>query len=227
MNRTLIAAGAAFAIGALAACGSGGGDEIGALSTDAAATSTTPSTAPVVATQIPTSQLPPGPPAGGSNTYTCLNVQVGPVLLDTVFVPDGATCALLGTRLTGTVQVGQGAFLDAVDVQVTGNVQSQGAGHVSVTGRSTVGGSIQLEQGLSATLVGVQVTGDIQFIGNRGALLAERNSAGANIQVRQNTGGVTLNSNLAIGNLECQANFPEPVGGGNVAALKTDQCEAL
>ena len=177
--------------------------------------------------QIPTSQLPLDPAPGGSGTYTCRNVKLGQVIVDTVFVPAGASCALEGTRLIGTAQIGQGAFLDAVSVDIDGNVQGQGAGHVSVTGPSTVGGSIQLEQGQSATLRGVTVTGDIQLTANRGALVVEQNLVNSNIQIKQNRGGVTLNANRANGNIECQDNLPVPTGGGNVAPLKTDQCRNL
>ncbi|HWS74190.1 MAG TPA: hypothetical protein VN324_03510, partial [Quisquiliibacterium sp.] len=123
-----------------------------------------------------------------SNTYTCANVRLGAVLADTVFVPDGATCALAGTRLTGSVLVGRGAFLDATDVRVTGDVQSQGAQDVSIAGASTVGGSIQLEEVAAATLRGIGVTGNLQLFQNRGPIVVEGNAVGGSVQANQNTG---------------------------------------
>lgn len=212
-----------------AACGGGGGGGGGTdlqgpgVTAPGAGTGTGGGTAG----PIPIDQLPPGPPAGGSNTYTCANVRVGAVTLDTVFVPDGATCALQGTRLTGSVQVGARAWLDAGSVAVTGNVQSQGAQGVTITEASSVGGAIQLERVGGATLSGVRVTGDIQLVDNRGPLVVERNAVGGNIQANQNTGGLRIESNAIIGNLECQANLPAPAGGGNTAALKTGQCSVL
>jgi hypothetical protein len=48
-----------------------------------------------------------------------------------------------------------------------------------------------------------------------------------NIQLEDNTGGITLNSNVTNGNLQCKQNQPAPVGSGNRAALKEDQCQSL
>jgi hypothetical protein len=177
-------------------------------------------------TPPPASQLPVDPmPTGG--TYQCRNVTLLNVRIDNLEVPAGFQCALRGTQLIGTAKVNQGSFLDARDVRMNGNIQSQGAAHIVLSGASWIGGSVQIEQGQSATLQGARIDGDIQLTSNRGALLAENNQVGQNIQVKQNLGGVTLNNNRAIGNLECQANQPAPTGGGNVAALKTDQCRAL
>jgi hypothetical protein len=209
---------------ATAACGGGGSDGTALQGPGA---TTPPPAGTGTAGPIPVDQLPPGPPASGSNTYTCANVRVGAVTLDTVFVPDGATCALQGTRLTGSVQVGARAWLDASGVQVTGNVQSQGAQGVTITGASSIGGAIQLERVAGATLSGARVTGDIQLVDNPGPLVVERNAVGGNLQANQNTGGLRIESNAINGNLECQANLPAPAGGGNTAALKTEQCRVL
>src|SRR5690606_14609626 len=151
------------------------------------------------------------PPFNVDN-YVCRDVQVGAVTLDNVQVPAGASCALIGSRVEGTVTIDRGAFLEATDVSVDGNIQSQGAGNVMVDGQSIVGGSIQLEQGQSATLLDVQVNSDIQLFTNAGFLRVERNTVGGNIQVNQNTGGASIVSNIATGNLECQANQPPPTG---------------
>lgn len=177
--------------------------------------------------RTPTELLLPGPPAVGSNTYTCANVRVGAVQLDTVYVPPGATCALVGTRTLGTVQVDRGAYLDAIDVQVGGSLQSQQAQDISVTGSSRVAGSIQLERTAGGMLRGVAVTGDIQLVDNLGPLIVEANAVGGNLQANRNTGGLRIESNRMTGNLECQANQPPPAGGGNTAALKTGQCSVL
>ena len=53
----------------------------------------------------------------------------------------------------------------------------------------------------------VEVDGDIQVFSNRGAIRVSRNRVD--------------------GNLQCKSNSPAPVGGGNQAASKEDQCAAL
>lgn len=219
----------AFAM--LTACGGGGGDDPNGGLVQGGGSADTGSGANNDAgggstTQIPTGQLPLDPAPSGSGTYTCRDVKLGAVIVDTVYVPAGASCALEGTRLIGTAEVDRGAFLEAVAVDINGNVKGQGAGHVSVTGRSIVGGSIQLEQGQSATVRGVTVIGNIQLTDNRGALVVEQNLVEGNIQIRQNRGGVTVNANRST-SLECEANQPAPIGGGNVASDKSDQCRNL
>jgi hypothetical protein len=152
---------------------------------------------------------------------------VGAVALDNIFVPDGSTCTLSGTRAKGNIVVGTGATLDATSIKINGNIQAEGAASVRVVGTSSVGGSIQIVQGGSATLERVLVTGAIQMESNNGPLRAVGNRVGADLQAFQNTGGVTLRNNRINGNLQCKENTPAPRGGGNTAASKEDQCARL
>lgn len=228
IEHGLIALGCAL----LVACGGGDDDAPQAPATPPGSGSNTGGTGGTGAggsggtTPAPSSQLPVDPaPTGG--TYQCRNVTLLNVRLDNLEVPAGFQCALHGTQLIGTAKVNQGAQLDAHDIRMNGNLQSQGAARVSLGGASWIGGSVQIEQGQSATLRGARIDGDIQLSSNRGPLVAEHNQVGQNIQVKQNLGGVVLNGNRVNGNLECQANQPAPTGGGNTAALKTDQCRAL
>ncbi len=206
----------------LLACGGGGDAGAAGGSAPAGFPTASQTGAPVQA-----SQLPPGPPPGDSNTYRCRDVRVGAIELDTVDVPDGARCALVGTRLKGSIRVGTNAVLEAVDVQVNGNLQAEGPRDVFVSGSSRFGGSVQIKQGDSATVVGATINGDLQYEQMERALVAAGNRVGGNIQVKQNRGGVRLQDNTADGNLQCQANEPAPVGGGNRAASKEDQCAQL
>ena len=207
----------ALAVFALVGCGGGTGDVPAATGAVSAFAAVLP----------PPPALPPASAPSSSGTFTCRNVSVGAASLDTVVVPEGAACVLTGTRLIGSIKLERGALLDARGVRVNGNLQGQGASSVLLGGTSTIGGSVQLEQGGAATIVGAQVTGDIQLFANRGALLAQDNRVGGNIQVMDNTGGVTLNTNVANGNLQCKQNQPAPVGGGNRAASLEDQCATL
>lgn len=152
---------------------------------------------------------------------------IGPVSLDNIFVPDGATCVLDRTRANGNLVIGTGATLQATSVRINGSVQAEGARHVQIGGSSTVGGSVQIVQGHSATLNKVRVSGDILLDDNNGPLKAVANVVGGNVQVFHNEGGVLLRNNRIDGNLQCKANTPAPRGSGNVAASKEDQCARL
>lgn len=153
--------------------------------------------------------------------------SIGAVRLDNIFVPDGATCQLEGTRASGNVVVGTGATLIARSIKINGNVQAEGAQRVAISGASSVGGSVQLMQGGSATVQKALIKGSLQMESNQGLLKAVGNVIGADLQVFQNTGGVQLRNNRIDGNLQCKANLPAPVGSGNQAASKEDQCAGL
>jgi hypothetical protein len=153
--------------------------------------------------------------------------RIGAVYLDNIFVPDGASCVLDGTRAKGSVVVGTGATLSARSVAITGNLQAEGAESVRVYGRSTFGGSVQLVQGGSASIETTRINGDILFDENTGLMNANDNTLGGNLQAFKNMGGVTLNRNTMKGNLQCKENIPAPKGSGNRAASKEDQCARL
>jgi hypothetical protein len=149
------------------------------------------------------------------------------VYLDNIFVPDGASCVLDGTRAKGNIVVGNGATLSARSVSINGNLQGEGAESVRVFGRSTFGGSVQLVQGGTASIEYARINGDILFDENTGLMNANNNTLGGNLQAFKNMGGVTLSRNVMKGNLQCKENIPAPTGVGNKAASKEDQCARL
>ena len=153
--------------------------------------------------------------------------RIGAVYLDNIFVPDGASCTLDGTRAKGNIVVGTGAALSARSVSVNGNLQAEGAHSVRVHGRSTFGGSVQIVQGGTASIETARINGDLLFDENRGPVGADRNVLGGNLQAFKNLGGTTLRRNQMKGNLQCKENIPAPTGGGNRAASKEDQCARL
>jgi len=153
--------------------------------------------------------------------------RIGAVYLDNIFVPDGASCVLDGTRAKGNIVVGTGAELSARSVSINGNLQGEGAESVRVYGRSSFGGSVQLVQGGTASIEYARINGDILFDENTGPMNANNNTVGGNLQAFKNMGGVTLNRNTMKGNLQCKENIPAPTGTGNKAASKEDQCKRL
>lgn len=154
---------------------------------------------------------------------------IGPVTVDNLLVPRGATCTLNGTRAKGTVKVGAGATLHASNVRVVGNLQSQGFKTIRVAG-SVFGGSVQLENGRSGGLGSVattRVNGDMQYFSNGSRMVARSNTILANLQAVGNRGGLAISNNRISQNLQCKENQPPPTGGGNTAGDKEDQCAAL
>jgi hypothetical protein len=152
---------------------------------------------------------------------------IGAIALDNVYVPDGASCLLKSTRLTGSIVVGSRANLTARSVSVNGNVQAEGAQNVIVEGRSMIGGSVQAVQGYSVTIKNATVAGNVLVDENTGPVLASRNRVGADMQFFKNTGGAHIVENVLKGNLQCKENSPPPTGFGNRAASKEDQCANL
>ena len=154
--------------------------------------------------------------------------SIGARTLDNVKVPQGATCTLRGTKVKGTIKVSKNARLEAIDVNVVGNVQGEGARNVIVRKTSRVGGSVQVVQGRRAKVANSKVNGDILYDDQRGRVSALRNSVGGNVQAFQNTGGTRIAGNVIDGNLQCKENHPAPTGGNNrVQGSKEDQCKNL
>lgn len=168
-------------------------------------------------------------PAALADERVCRGT-IGATTVDNLKVPSGATCELNGTRVQGTVQVESGARLYAEGIRVIGNVQSQGFKVVSLTSGSSVGGSVQLENGKSGGLGKVgstRINGDLQLFSNSARMVAQGSTILANLQAVSNTGGLLIRNNNISENLQCKQNNPPPVGGGNTAGDKEDQCARL
>jgi len=153
---------------------------------------------------------------------------IGARTLDNVKVPRGASCTLKGTKVKGTIKINKNARLEAIDVNVVGNVQGEGARNVIVRKTSRVGGSVQVVQGKRAKVANSRVNGDILYDDQRGRVVALKNKVGGNVQAFQNTGGTRVAGNVIDGNLQCKENKPAPTGGNNrVEGSKEDQCKNL
>jgi hypothetical protein len=155
---------------------------------------------------------------------------IGAKTVDNLLVPQGAECTLNGTKVQGTIKVENNAKLVANGVRVIGNVQSEGFKSIALKEGSRVGGSVQLENGQeggTGKVVSTRINGDLQFEANEAKMVARNSTILANLQVFQNTGGVVLENNTIAENLQCKENNPPPVGGGNTAGDKEDQCARL
>lgn len=148
--------------------------------------------------------------------------------LDNVKVPQGAQCILKGTKVKGTIKVHRNATLEAINVNVIGNVQAEDARNVIIRKTSRIGGSVQIVQGQKAKVVNSRVTFDILYDDQSGEVIVRGTNVGGNVQAFQNRGGVHIQGNVIDGNLQCKENHPAPTGGNNrVDGSKEDQCSSL
>lgn len=151
---------------------------------------------------------------------------------DNVVVPQNAVCDLKNAFLNGSLRVERGAgVLISGRTYINANVLSEeGGAYVRILGPGVfVGGNVQIRNNFqaSAILRGALVQGSIQYIENSGPLFASGVFVGSDFQVFSNTGGVSLTNNTIRQNLQCKENTPAPVGSGNKAGDKQDQCAAL
>lgn len=143
--------------------------------------------------------------------------SIGAVSVDgNVIVPQGATCALRGTRVDGNVLVKRGAKVIARGVKVNGNVQGENHLNVVVTPRK-----------VGDRMVRSRIGGDIQLFAGRHAHVRQT-GIGGNLQAFSNRGDIRIFANVIEGNLQCKSNVPAPYGGKNrVHGNKEDQCRRL
>jgi hypothetical protein len=132
-----------------------------------------------------------------------------------------------GTSVGGSIQVKRRAAADVQNTTITGSLQIEEAGASLVANNVRVGGNLQVIKAGAATIGATIVTGDLQLEENRGALTSTGADVRGNFQIFKNLGGVTLRNNRVQQVLECKENTPAPVGSGNVAGEKKEQCVAL
>jgi hypothetical protein len=181
---------------------------------------------------------------GGANVHG--NVQV----------TSGSTASASSSTIGGDYQcdgcLSQNLFLSVLG----GNFQVAGADDHAFIVASIVAGDVEIVESVSAasffsideTLIG----GNVKFEKNAGSTVIHENMIGGelqifendvvgefqngqftenqvagNMQLFKNQGPSEVSGNIVAKNLQCKENVPPPVGGGNVAEQKEDQCAAL
>lgn len=166
-------------------------------------------------------------PDGLAEEKTCRGTIKGKTL-DNVKVPQRARCTLRGTKVKGTISVNNGARLEAINVNVIGNVHAENARNVIIRKTSNVDGSVQTVQGKKARVRNSKVGSDILYDEQSGEVTVRGTTVGGNVQAFQNKGGVIIRGNVIQGNLQCKGNHPTPKGGDNkVGGSKEDQCSSV
>jgi hypothetical protein len=168
-------------------------------------------------------------PAASAGDTTCSGaLAIG--TYDNIKVTGGVCVIGPGTIVQGNIDVenGSGLFVNSGAI-VRGSISKKGLGSLEIFG-AAIGGNVKSEDGSSFRLHNNTVRGNLEFIGNNGfpqEIFA--NFVGGNLKYEKNSGGapVNISNNRIGGNLECKDNALPPVGGGNTASSKKDQCAGL
>jgi hypothetical protein len=92
------------------------------------------------------SVLAAAPGASADLVTHCVGTGGAVTVPNDLYVPEGRSCALTGTTVTGSVRVAAGANLVVSDGHIHGEVQVAGDGYLDATG-TTIGGAVVLAPG--------------------------------------------------------------------------------
>lgn len=155
-------------------------------------------------------------------------LAVGARVMGNVQAEDAEAVTLrAATDVVGDVQVKRRATVVLEGAQIGGDLQIEEAGASLVATDSEIGGDLQLTKAEGATITRMRVFGDLQLVENRAALVVAESAVRGNLQIEKNAGGVQVDDNQIAQALQCKENTPAPLGGGNIAGEKEEQCRAL
>jgi hypothetical protein len=168
----------------------------------------------------------------------------------------GSTAGAVRSRIDGDYQCDGCVSQDLALSSLGGNFQVTGADdHAFIVGSSVAGDVEIVDSGSVEGFLAVEesIFGEnVKFEKNAGEMLIHENEiggelqifennlvprfqigqftenqVGGNMQIFKNQGPSEVSGNIVGENLQCKENVPPPIGGGNVAEQKEDQCAAL
>jgi hypothetical protein len=163
---------------------------------------------------------------------------------------------VIDSKVGGSVQIvgaDDGDFIQASVVHGNVEIVASSAGNFAfVIQESIIGGDLLFEKNVGPTAIGSgggaagnMIGGDLQIFDNNveGAFcppdtppgecpifengLFNDNVVGGNMQLFKNQGPTEVIGNRIAGDLQCKENEPPPVGAGNTAKQREEQCAAL
>lgn len=153
---------------------------------------------------------------------------LGDIQVDNLVVPEGASCTLSNTIVSGNISVREDGALHAHNVQVDGNIQANGAAQLTLDQGSFVEGNISIRGSGAAEIQSAVIDGNLSLDDNRLFLNISGNTINGNMQANENSGGLSISANTIAGNLQCRRNDPPPTGSENrVEGNLQDQCAQL
>jgi hypothetical protein len=114
-----------------------------------------------------------GSPSGATTAARC-NGTLGATTVTLVFVPNGASCTLNGTRVQGNVIVATNASLAASNARIDGNIQGDDALRMAATDGTVILGDVQAKRRASVVMTNTVIGGNLQ-IEEAGASLVTEN----------------------------------------------------
>jgi Tannase and feruloyl esterase len=171
-------------------------------------------------------------------TGTLGNAATVTTLHGNVTVPRNASCTLAFVKVTGNVQVSQGASLVVAAYDepstIAGDIEADHCKSVLLEGNVTLGGNLQIHQCTGTAGFqgpGVKIGGNFECHNNSGSCGAWLGEVDGDVQIHNNSSTTASDISLVTigGNLECQHNTPAPThnfGPDWVTIKLQDQCGA-
>jgi hypothetical protein len=93
----------------------------------------------------------------------------------------------------------------------------------------TIEGNVQIKKAYEAVAIerGTNILGNLQYEENSAPLTVRESFIRGDFQLFKNFGGALVHKNTIRQNMQCKENAPAPVGSGNRAGKREDQCSAL
>src|SRR4051794_22687357 len=117
--------------------------------------------------------------------------MIGPVTVDNIVVPGGATCVLSNTKVKGNVLVKEDGRLQANGAIVDGNVRANKAKSALLQFSSQVKGNLSIKNttdpaATSGFDINVRVGGNAEFEANKSRVFVDAAMVGGNLTVTKN-----------------------------------------
>jgi lysophospholipase L1-like esterase len=169
------------------------------------------------------------------STGTACNGTYYGTFVGNLKVSAGQTCMFIGGGVTGNISL-NGGNLVLNGTTVSGNVQAQAGGTVSLGGFARILGNLQFQNlpdsAAQNSICGVTVTGNLMYQNNAapaaigGGTLCPGNTVSGNVQIQNNIAAVGVTGNSIGKTLLCSGNSSIS-GSGNMAGQKQGQCAAF
>ena len=150
--------------------------------------------------------------------FTCNGVFSG-ATIKAVIVPDNGSCTLVGSTVTGNVDVRTGAYFEASATTIQGNVKGKDALTIFTHDGSTIGGSVKATSTTQVFLFDGSVGGSVQAgssVENNGHVQVCGMTIGKKVQIKKGGTDILVGDSLAGcagntigGNLEVTNNFTD------------------
>lgn len=137
--------------------------------------------------------------------------------VDSVDVPDGATCILIDSTVGGNIDVGANAYLQTINTRVRGSVDADGSQTVFLDLGTEVNGNLRTDSTVQVFVFGARVSGNIDVRRSTEVVQVCSSQVNGNLRVRDSGRDILVGDPLAVdcagntvgGNAEVQRNVTD------------------